>query len=99
METAYFLGVDPGFSGGFGLIADNGDGLVYPMGETEHDTAAILQEYSGCIRLAALESVHSFPGQGIASTFKFGRSYGFLRGLLTAFKIPFVDVTPGTLRR
>jgi crossover junction endodeoxyribonuclease RuvC len=34
------------------------------------------------------------PKQGVSSTFKFGVNYGFLRGMLTAHKIPFEEVTP-----
>lgn len=43
---------------------------------------------------AIIESVHSMPKQGVASSFKFGRSYGFLRGCLIASGIPFEEVTP-----
>ena len=43
---------------------------------------------------AYIEKVHSMPAQGVVSSFKFGRSYGFLRGLLIALKIPFEEVTP-----
>lgn len=34
------------------------------------------------------------PKQGVASSFKFGRSYGFLIGLLTGLRIPYEFVTP-----
>jgi len=39
------------------------------------------------------------PKQGVSSTFKFGRGYGFLRGCLVALGIPFEDVTPQTWMR
>ena len=45
-------------------------------------------------RFAVIEHVHSMPKQGVASSFKFGRSYGFLRGCLIASGIPFTEVTP-----
>jgi len=41
-----------------------------------------------------LEKVHSMPGQGVSSSFKFGVNYGTLLGLLTALKIPFQEVSP-----
>ena len=43
---------------------------------------------------AMLENVHSMPKQGVASSFKFGRNFGNLEGLLTGSKIPFDYVTP-----
>ena len=43
---------------------------------------------------ACLEKVHSMPGQGVASSFKFGQGFGHLEMALTAAKIPFTYVTP-----
>lgn len=43
---------------------------------------------------AYLEQVHSMPGQGVASSFKFGQGYGSLEMALTAAGIPFERVTP-----
>lgn len=41
-----------------------------------------------------IENVHSMPKQGVSSSFKFGESKGFLRGLIVAHKIPFEEVSP-----
>jgi crossover junction endodeoxyribonuclease RuvC len=41
-----------------------------------------------------LESVHSMPGQGVSSSFKFGRGFGNLEMALTAARIPYTYVTP-----
>ena len=43
---------------------------------------------------ACLERVHSMPGQGVASSFKFGQGFGNLEMALTAARIPFTYVTP-----
>lgn len=48
---------------------------------------------------AYIEEVHSFPKQGVTSSFNFGRSYGFLIGLLTGLKIPFETVSPQRWQR
>ena len=48
---------------------------------------------------AVIEKVHAMPKQGIASTFKFGQSYGFLRGMLIAHKVSFKAVAPGIWQR
>ncbi len=44
--------------------------------------------------MAVIEQVHSMPKQGVSSTFKFGESFGFLRGILTASSIRHDSVTP-----
>jgi Holliday junction resolvasome RuvABC endonuclease subunit len=64
--------------------------------QTYHDVAETLIEWQddGCAYAAWIEDVHSLPKQGVASTFKFGKSYGFLLGLLTALKLPYQTVTP-----
>lgn len=48
---------------------------------------------------ALLERVHSMPKQGVSSTFKFGQNYGFWRGLLCAFRIPYEEVSPGVWQK
>ena len=44
--------------------------------------------------IALIEKVHSMPGQGVASTFKFGMNYGQWIGILTALQIPYSTITP-----
>jgi hypothetical protein len=44
--------------------------------------------------IAAIESVHAMPEQGVSSSFSFGRGLGLWEGILSAFKIPFVKITP-----
>src|SRR3972149_544176 len=91
------VGIDPGMSGGIAVMAYDDIPIAYKMPETERDIYDIL-EAVGCEAsepiAVFLESVHSMPGQGVASSFKFGRGYGFLRGAITALKYPLYDVTP-----
>lgn len=88
-----YLGVDPGKSGAIAAIYGNGVVDCMKLSETEHDVARWLEEYR-FDSFAMLEQVSAMPKQGVASTFKFGTSYGFLRGILAAFEIPFETVTP-----
>jgi len=85
------------------VLLDEMGGLVGRLAfhnMTEHDIAETLREwsdpteYDGWGGKATIEQVHSMPKQGVASSFKFGRSYGFLLGLLTGLKIPYTMVTP-----
>lgn len=41
-----------------------------------------------------LEKVHSMPGQGVSSTFKFGQNYGWIKGMLDAIGIPYLEQPP-----
>ena len=84
------IGIDPGQSGGIAFIGN--EVTAYKMPETERDVYDLLEGYEGAV--VFLEKVHSMPGQGVASSFKFGRGYGFLRGVITALKYPLHDVTP-----
>ena len=92
------IGIDPGMSGGIALIK-NGNAVVAKMGHTERDTYEILQSYAEHEPFAYIESVHSMPKQGVASSFKFGVNYGLLRGMLIAIGIPFETVTPLSWQR
>lgn len=88
------IGIDPGKSGGIAWCVD-GFMQCWPMPKTEHDIAKLIEDFSRfgdthCY----IEKVHAMPKQGVTSTFTFGRGYGFLRGCLVSYKIPFEEVTP-----
>lgn len=90
-----FLGVDPGMSGASFLCIEDEHPRFALHCETERDIsdwyAAMVGQYE---IVAMLEKVNAMPKQGVSSTFKFGQSFGFLRGLLTAHQIPFELVSP-----
>ena len=46
------------------------------------------------IALACLEKVHSMPGQGVVSMFKFGTNFGWGQGVMDALSIPYELITP-----
>ena len=90
-----YIGIDPGKSGALVVITPDGIDLIQSSKATEHDVGQWLAEVDAsgpCF--AMLEQVHSMPKQGVSSTFKFGQSFGFLRGLLVAHQVPFEMVTP-----
>ncbi|WP_448506374.1 hypothetical protein [Immundisolibacter sp.] len=45
---------------------------------------------------AIIESQHAFPGMGAGAQWTFAQHYGFLRGVLVALQIPFIEVAPQT---
>lgn len=101
--TTTVIGIDPG---GSGAIAWSIDGVLNVQkldGITESDIANVLLmiKLTADKMMAYLELVgpsRSQDGerrvQGVSSAFKFGQSYGFLRGVLAGLKIPFDDVRP-----
>lgn len=95
-----YLGIDPGGSGALVLLDERMKWVgSVRLKATERDVETWLRAHRDDIAHAVLERVASFPGQGVSSTFKFGQSYGFCRGLLVAFRIPFEAVPPGSWMR
>jgi len=92
------IGIDPGASGGIAFIPDNlpSEAWASKMPETLADLWDILDGvgFDSTSHHACLEKVHSMPGQGVASSFKFGQGFGHLEMALTASRIPFTYVTP-----
>ena len=102
----FYMGIDPGQSGGIAILravgnrqwSDGRDCRLYPMPTTEADVWDVFLK--NChTKMAVIERVHSMPGQGVASTFKFGMGYGGLRMALVASSIPFDEVTPRTWQK
>ena len=96
-----YIGIDPGQSGGISFIPDNDPSKAWAikMPETLADLWEVINEWN--LRIddcdfvhACLERVHSMPGQGVASSFKFGQGFGHLEMALTASGIPYTYVTP-----
>ena len=78
----YYMGIDPGYSGAIAIIDKDGSfRCSMRLSDTEHDVADFVEEFSHNTTLAVLERVSAMPRQGVSSTFKFGTSYGFCRGL------------------
>jgi hypothetical protein len=92
-----YLGIDPGQSGGIVVLADDGTvHLISKMPATEGDLAQLFEHQISPLGISycLIEKVHSFPDQGVASSFTFGRGTGILIGLLMAHKIRFEEITP-----
>ena len=92
----FYLGIDPGTSSGsMALIDFQGQHVsTIKLKETHHDIWEWLDEYREGIGYAVLEKVHAMPRQGVVSSFKFGESFGFCQGMLTAAGVRFEFATP-----
>lgn len=96
MSTSIYLGIDPGKSGAISAIWSDGEPSLshIKLKETEQDIADWLSQFDLTKSKATIERVASSPQMGVVSAFAFGRSYGFLRGLLCGMRIPVLEVAP-----
>ena len=93
------LGIDPGVNGGMAILGDGYAPATRKFdGATEHDIAEWLREFPP-VTAAFIERVASSPQMGVVSAFTFGRSYGFLRGLLVGSQVPFHEVSPAVWQK
>jgi crossover junction endodeoxyribonuclease RuvC len=112
MDTALstFIGVDPGLSGAVAII--NGDSyFVYDIptmlkgsGTVKYEINAkgmadIFRTHVASPPMAAIERVNAMPGQGVASVFSLGDSFGSCRAVLACQNIPTLYITPITWKK
>jgi crossover junction endodeoxyribonuclease RuvC len=98
------LGIDPGLDGGVALVTKDMSAIYEPLVSIDVKKGRILDiawlrdwlriRKENGLSMALLEFVAARPGQGVSSTFKFGRTYGQIEGLLVALEIPYQLVTP-----
>jgi crossover junction endodeoxyribonuclease RuvC len=102
------LGIDPGAGGALTILdTDNSTLKVFDMPVVEikrgkttkrHVSAQLVAELlrNETINEAYVEAVHSMPGQGVSSSFSFGRALGVLEGVLAGLQIRTTLVPPAT---
>lgn len=94
------IGVDPGSSTGAIAVISDGNLRIYGMArKTEKQISeafhgVLLEKGISTQVFGVIERVSAMAGQGVTSTFRFGTNYGFLRGSLVAYGIPFRDFLP-----
>ena len=98
MKYSHFLGIDPGATGGIAVVSHHPHiiPVAHKMPETERDLFDLLIDIKGDGNplIACVELVHSMPGQGVSSSFKFGQNFGAIRMAVIAAKIPHEFITP-----
>jgi len=111
--TIVILGIDPGLDGGIAILSGSHIELLETI-PTEKKTGFIkrqvdAQKLSNILKvyhtgvypdiICYLEGVASRPGQGVASVFSFGDTYGAIRGVLGTLNIPVYTVTPSKWKK
>jgi hypothetical protein len=89
-----YIGIDPGINGGVAIIDQFYSLTCFKCPKSPQEMAHSIKEHLDGSCVALLEKVHSFPGQGVVSTFTFGANYGQWQGILSAFEIKFDLITP-----
>lgn len=96
------LGIDPGLSGAYAFLADDGTitagDLPVAGGSIDIPTFAKIVR-DAAPRCAVVEDVHSMPKQGVSSTFKFGCAHGSVLGAILALGVPTHMVAPTRWKR
>lgn len=99
MSETIYIGVDPGASGAVVAINERFECEFIKNDSTERDIAEFVANWATIDSFAMIERVNAMPKQGVSSTFKFGKSYGFLRGCLISKSIPFEECSPVVWQR
>ena len=98
-----WIGIDPGQKGGYAVIAKTETGqavFAYPWDDSffAMEMASLMQMKEHGI-VAAVEKVGARPGQGTVSMFNFGKSAGYIEGVLSALGIPYQLVPPNKWKK
>lgn len=87
-----WIGIDPGAKGAMGFIS-SGVTNVIPYDPSAYIlTLKAFKNADECI--CCIEDVHSLPREGVTSAHRFGRTVGWLYGVLDAIGIPYQPITP-----
>lgn len=86
-----FIGIDPGKKGSLALLEDDKVSIFPFFEDTYIDVLSKVDPHNA---VCCLEHVGAMPGQGVTSMFHFGENFGFIQGVLRAYKIPFELVRP-----
>jgi crossover junction endodeoxyribonuclease RuvC len=107
------VGVDPGLSGAVGVLQDGRFVAVEDMPVVVKGAGVVKNEVSPAALLAVLrervppvdsvaaviERVSSRPGEGVASSFSLGDSFGVARAVLSVARVELTYVTPAQWKK
>ena len=107
------IGIDPGISGSICFFEDGKIIEVIEMpvmtegkkNKKQVNGAQIYNEFLKRINdkddeiRVVIEQVSAMPGQGVTSMFNFGQSYGILKGICSAMKLPMFFVRPAKWKK
>ena len=106
------FGIDPGLSGAVAVLEENEviDIIDIPvMSEGKKNkrqlNSAHLSQYiekntlDASKTIVVVEQVNAMPGQGVTSMFNFGQTFGAIKGISAALKLPIFFVRPSKWKK
>ena len=107
------IGIDPGLSGAIAILENNKVLNLFDMpvmaegkkNKRQVNGAQIHNEILKRIDISkneirvVIEQVSAMPGQGVTSMFNFGQSFGILKGICSAMKLPMFFVRPAKWKK
>ena len=106
------IGIDPGLSGAIAILDDKkvleifdmpvmADGKKNKRQLNSAQLVNILKDYIiGSDEIVVIvEQVNAMPGQGVTSMFNFGQSFGAIKGVCAALKLPIYFVRPSKWKK
>ena len=89
-----YIGIDPGAKGAMALVGVKDGPEIIPFDQQRYIDRLWMYQIDGYDMICCIEAVHSISGQGIASSFKFGQTFGWLLGMLDSIGIPYQPINP-----
>ena len=86
-----FVGIDPGIFGGIAFLKTDSPVSAIPFKKFNINNLILLRPF---IVSCYIEGVNAMPGQGVVSTFKFGKNFGWWHGVLQSLDINYTVVYP-----
>ena len=101
------IGIDPGLTGAIAILEDKKVLNIYEMpvmtegkkNKKQLNSAQLvsfIKEYANNNNdvVVIVEQVNAMPGQGVTSMFNFGQTFGAIKGICAALKLPIFFVRP-----
>lgn len=88
-----WMGIDPGKDGAWAFI-DSETGAAWAVPFDRGEFVKACKALEGEEVVCCLEKVGAMPKQGVTSTFTFGKTAGFLEGVLESCGIAYQLITP-----
>ena len=106
------IGIDPGLSGAIAILEDDKvlDVVDIPVmsegkkNKKQLNSAHLAQYIENNIldvnkTIVVVEQVNAMPGQGVTSMFNFGQTFGAIKGISAALKLPIFFVRPSKWKK
>ena len=106
------IGIDPGLSGALAILENNKVVNIFDIpvmsegkkNKKQLNSAHLVQLLRDNINeneevAVVVEQVNAMPGQGVTSMFNFGQTFGAIKGICAALKLPIFFVRPSKWKK